>query len=126
MTFKFGKTSLKRLATCDQRLQDIANELIKVMDVSVVCGHRTEAEQNEAFAKGNSKLEFPKSKHNKMPSIAIDLAPVKNGKIDWNDRDAFLKMLKIVEDIAAAKGIKIRLGRDFKNFVDLPHVELVE
>lgn len=90
------------------------------MEITVLCGYRGEKEQNEAFAKGNSKLKFPKSKHNKKPAQAVDVAPY---PIDWNDLKRFREMCNKIELIATKLGIKIRLGRDFK-FVDMPHVEL--
>ena len=71
----FGKRSLQKLETCDPRLQEICKEAIKVMDFTVLCGHRAEDEQNRVYNEGKSKLQWPKSKHNSKPSIAIDLAP---------------------------------------------------
>lgn len=118
---KFGKKSKERLATCHQDLQDIMNDLIEVMDVSIICGHRGKEEQNKAFNEGNSKLQYPNSKHNKSPSLAVDVVPY---PIDWNNLVAFERMCGIIEGIAYKRGIKIRLGRDF-SFKDFPHIELV-
>ena len=42
---KFGKSSKKRLATCDERLQKVFNEVIKYVDCSVLEGHRSEERQ---------------------------------------------------------------------------------
>lgn len=121
MNFKYSKKSLERIAECDEKLQLIAGELIKEMDVTVLCGHRNKADQNAAYAAGKSRLKWPHGKHNAWPSHAIDIAPY---PIDWNDISKFKDMCKRVERIAKALGIKIRLGRDFKGLVDMPHVEL--
>lgn len=118
--YKYGKRSMQRLSTVHEDLQAIAHELIKHMDVSVLCGHRGEREQEAAFVAGNSKLQWPRSKHNKLPSLAIDLAPY---PIDWDDIARFNEMCDLVEAIAKDKGIKVRMGRDF-SFRDYPHVEL--
>lgn len=118
--YKYGKKSLERLATVHPDLQAIAHELIKVMDVTILCGYRGEKEQNAAFIAGNSKLQYPRSKHNKKPALAVDIAPF---PIDWKDISRFKKMCEHVEEIAKRLGIKIRLGRDF-SFKDYPHVEL--
>lgn len=118
----FGKKSLERLSTCHEDLQRIAHELIKEMDVTVLCGHRNEADQNAAFINGHSKLRYPNSKHNVLPARAMDLAPY---PIDWKDISRFMDMCKRVEAIAKRLGIKIRLGRDF-SFKDYPHIELHE
>lgn len=120
--YKYGKRSMKRLSECHEDLQEIAHELIKYMDISVLCGHRNEQEQNAAFHRGASKLMWPRSKHNKTPSLAMDLAP---WPIDWEDIARFNKMCDLVEKIAKEKGIKVRMGRDF-SFKDYPHVELSE
>lgn len=119
---KFGAKSLERLSECHPDLQKIAHELIKEMDVTVLCGHRGEKEQNAAFVNGNSKLQYPRSKHNKVPSEAMDLAPY---PVDFKDISRFVDMCKRIERIAKEQGVKIRLGRDF-SFKDYPHVELHE
>lgn len=119
----YGKTSQKRLSECDEKLQLIFNEAIKEMDISIICGARDEEAQNKAFAENKSKLQYPNSKHNKIPSQATDAAPYNKG-IDWSDIEAFNKMLDLIQKIADKHNIKIRLGRDF-SFKDYPHVELV-
>lgn len=118
----FGTKSKERLAEIDPRLQEILNEAIKIMDFTVLCGHRGEVEQNKAFAEGKSKLQFPESKHNKTPSLAVDIAPY---PIDWNDIKRFEYLCGIIEGIAHMKGIKVRMGRTF-SFKDYPHIELVD
>lgn len=127
---KFGKASIKNLSECHPHLQEILNEAIKVMDFSVIEGNRSEEEQNKLFHKGMSKLKYPESKHNELPSLAADVAPY---PIDWKDKDRFILLAGIIKGIAHAKGIKIRWGGDFNNnniisdesFLDMPHVELV-
>jgi peptidoglycan L-alanyl-D-glutamate endopeptidase CwlK len=119
----FGKLSLERLATCDPRLQDIAHAAIKRTDFSVACGYRGEQEQNEAFARGFSKLRFPESKHNIKPSKAMDLVPF---PVNWKDIDGFKWLGKIVKEEAAKLHIKIRWGGDFVKWKDYPHFELTD
>ncbi len=126
---KFSSKSLERLQTCDSRLQEICHEAVKQMDFVVICGHRGEAEQNKAFQGGFSKLKFPDSKHNKLPSLAVDIAPcvVIAGKtvIDWDNISAFKKLGGIVKQIAKEKGYQISWGGDWKSFKDYPHFEIV-
>ena len=71
----FSKTSTRRKDTCHNDLKVLADEVIKVHDCTVVCGNRDEETQNDLFEKGYSRVQFPDSRHNKFPSIAIDLAP---------------------------------------------------
>lgn len=113
---KFSQRSLKNIAQCHPDIQRIAHELIKEMDVVVICGYRGEKEQNAAFARGTSKLRFPKSKHNKTPSLAMDVCPY---PIDWEARAKFLEMRERMRKIADRLGIKVR----FISW-DLPHIEL--
>ena len=118
--YKYGKRSMQRLDTVHEDLQSICHELIKHMDVTVLCGHRGEKEQNAAFNRGASKLQWPRSKHNSMPSRAVDLAP---WPLDWDNIARFNEMCDLVEAIAKDLGVKVRMGRDF-SFRDYPHVEL--
>lgn len=127
----FSKSSKKQLETCHPILQEILNEVIKYVDFKILEGHRTEELQNLYYEQGKSKLKFPNSKHNKLPSLAVDIAP---WPIDWNDKTRFYFLAGVVKGIASAKGYKIRHGgdwdsdNDFKDqtFFDLPHFELVE
>ena len=128
---KFGKVSQERLATCDQRLQDLFNEVIKYVDCTVLCGHRDEAAQNEAVRTGKSRTRWPTSKHNSKPSMAVDAAPY---PVDWNDKHRFYYFAGFVVGVAKKMGIKVRYGGDWdsdfdlndQSFIDLPHFELVE
>lgn len=124
--FKFSKKSKERLATCKESLQVICNEAIKKFDFTVVCGYRNQVEQDIAYRNGKSKLKFPNSKHNKMPSDAVDIAPynAKLKKIDWDDINQFVLLSHIIKEIAYDNGIRIRWGGDWE-FKDWGHYELV-
>lgn len=106
-------------------------EVIKFHDCSVMCGHRSAAEQLKAFRTNRSKLMWPDSKHNKSPSIAIDVSPF---PIDWKNYKRFYYFIGIVMGIAHKMGIKIRAGHDWdmdndlddQTFNDLVHFELIE
>lgn len=122
-----GKSSKVRLATCDARLQQLVTALVAdvdagkvpgVPDITVLCGYRGEKEQNEAFRIGTSKLQYPKSKHNKVPALAVDLAPY---PLDWKNVKAFEALRKYTLDLASRMHIRIRVIS-----WDLPHFELVE
>jgi hypothetical protein len=126
---KFSKLSQERLSQCHPDLQKLFNEVVKHYDCIILCGHRGEKEQNDAFSKGFSKLKFPKSKHNKLPSMAVDVARV---PLNWNDREGFIHFAGYVTAVADQLGIKIRCGIDFdqdanyKNgFFDGPHFEII-
>ena len=128
---RFGSRSKKRLATCDDRLQDLFKEVVKHFDCSVIQGHRGKADQNKAFDEGRSKLRYPDGNHNAVPSKAVDVAPY---PIDWSDRDRFHYFGGFVLGIASQMGLKIRWGGDWdrdtqvkdNKFDDLPHFEIRE
>lgn len=117
---KFSERSELQLKTCCKELQDICNEAIKEMDFTVICGHRGEKEQNEAFERGASKLKYPNSKHNSNPSIAVDIAPY---PIKWTDKKRFIELSKIMKRIAKEKNIELVWGGDWK-MQDLVHFEI--
>jgi peptidoglycan L-alanyl-D-glutamate endopeptidase CwlK len=137
-----SKTSVDRLLTCDPRLQLVLNGAIKIVDFTVMEGHRGEAAQNDAFKRGASKLRWPDGKHNMLPSRAVDIAPVHyvSGKlkIDWNDLVAFGRLMGVVQAVAHRHGIRLRFGLDWdgdflsvnrdtdESFMDAPHVELID
>lgn len=118
----FSENSKKILKECHEDLQRIMNEVIKEIDIVVLCGHRGEEEQNEAYANGHSKAKFGQSKHNHFPALAIDVAPY---PLDWNNIESFEKMGEVVMRKADELGIKIKWGRDFKGLKDYPHFELI-
>ena len=118
---RFSKTSLARLATCHVDLQWVAHEAIREVDFVVLCGHRGEAEQREAFRTGHSKVDWPKSRHNATPSEAMDLAPY---PLDWGDRAAFCALAVVVLRVADKLGVPIVWGGSWQAFKDLPHYEL--
>ena len=131
----FGSSSMERLKTCHPDLQRIMLEAIKHIDFTVVCGHRDKEEQQAAYREGRSQLDWPHSKHNKMPSLAVDLAPYYPTKpnIRWDDHAGFIYLAGMIKGIAAVLGFKIRWGGDWdqdndqkdERFRDLPHFELV-
>ena len=124
---RFSKRSAFNLLTCHKDLQTLFNEVIKTYDCTVTCGFRNRADQEKAFAEGNTKLRFPRSKHNTSPSRAVDVVPY---PIDWNNIARFKEMAAIVK--AVAKKLKaegkithdITWGGDWKTFKDYPHWEI--
>lgn len=129
--------SLRRLATCADDLQRVVRAVAEKTPTMVVCGHRGKVEQDEAVRLGRSKTPWPRSRHNSLPSQAVDLAPLKNGAIDWNDHAGFVSFGKLVLATAADMGVHLRWGGDWdgdgktrsegdrdERFVDLPHFEL--
>ena len=126
----FSKRSQKNLDSSDPRWQEIMDVVIKTVDCSIIEGHRNEKDQNHFFDMGRSKVQWPNSKHNEFPSLAIDSVPF---PIDWNDIERMRAFAFFVKGVAAGLGYKVRLGADWdgdftnkdQTFHDLPHMELM-
>lgn len=125
--YKYSRSSRDNLGSCHHRLQELMEEVLKTYDHSVLSGHRGEIEQNGLVASGNSKLLYPHSKHNELPSKAVDVQP-------YPMRHVFdlIRFIGYVEATAHFMGMEIRLGLDWdmdrdssNNWVDAYHIEYV-
>ena len=109
---QFSKRSEDRLDTCHPLLQKLMRSVIGVVDITVLCGHRGEEEQ---------------SKHNSMPSMAVDIAPY---PIDWDDFERFETVASVVKTHwnlippEERRGWELQWGGDWSRFRDMPHWEL--
>lgn len=108
--FSLGKRSRSNLSTVHPRLQDLAHEVIKIYDIYVEEGGRGEEKQNRDYASGASHVQWPNSKHNPKPSLAVHFVP---WPIDWNDRERFYALFGIVYGIAWKLGMIIGWGGDW-------------
>ena len=123
--FRFGKKSKERLKGVDARLVSVLNELIKIMDVTIIEGVRSSERQEELLKQGLSKVKY--SKH--IEGKAVDLAPY---PIDWDDLERFYYMGGMIRGIGKELGINVRWGGDWdsdgnirdQSFNDLVHVEI--
>jgi len=130
-TNKFSEQSESRLLTCDPALQEVFVHVLEVHDCSILEGYRDAETQNEYYRTGKSKVQYPDSKHNSHPSLAVDCAPY---PIDWADTKRFYYFAGIVKGVAASLGVEIRWGGDWdsdnvlddQTFMDLVHFELVK
>ena len=126
---RFGKTSKKRLSTCDSRLQKLFNEVIKHVDCSILEGHREKDRQNKLYEEGKTKVKYPNGRHNRQPSSAVDVTPY---PVDWKDRERQTLFAGFVIGVASQMGINLRWGGDWdqdfqvvdNRFDDFPHFEL--
>lgn len=133
----FSEISKERLRTCHRDLQTLFAHVIQDYDCSVICGTRGEEAQNKAFAEGNSKLQYPDSKHNSFPSLAADVVPHEK-IIDWGKTQSahFAGYVKGKADQLFTIGTishRIRCGVDWDSdndiddttFWDAAHFEII-
>jgi peptidoglycan L-alanyl-D-glutamate endopeptidase CwlK len=140
----FAPRSRVQLATCDQRLVDLFNEVIKGTDCIVLQGARSAAEQAENVRKGVSKTQDSKHVTDESHPLAraADVAPF---PLVWPDATKqspleyaktigrFYHFAGVVQECARLMSIPIRWGGDWdrdgdftdQTFDDLDHFELV-
>lgn len=126
---KFSPISQERLATCHVLLQNLFNAVIRTYDCSILEGHRGQEDQHKYWLIGRSKVDWPNSKHNSLPSRAVDVAP---WPINWEDKLRWYHFAGFVLAKAESMGINVRWGGDWngnmkfrdQKFNDLPHWEL--
>lgn len=135
----FSERSKSNLATCDERLVRVCTRALdfNVADFTVIEGHRTLAKQRDHFAAGRSKADGVRkiSKHQHLPSLAVDLMPWPaevNGINVWHDVKRFSVLAGLIYAAAAIEGVQIVWGGDWdgdgnnadSSLDDLPHFEL--
>ena len=136
---RFSETSRTKLNTCHADLRRLFEFVVVNYDCTVVCGHRGEFEQNAAYANHFSQLKWPDSKHNALPSNAVDVVPYEKGGVDWSKLQSahFAGYVKGVADEMFRQGFishKIRCGVDWNGdndvddtkFWDGAHFELID
>ena len=128
---RFGKKSKEQLATCNEKLRRVFNEVIKTVDCSILEGHRGKDRQNALYKEGKTKVKYPNGRHNEFLSRAADVVPY---PIDWDDRERFHLFAGFVLGTAKQMGIDLRWGGDWNinwfvddnKFDDFPHFEVLE
>ena len=135
----YSLASKKKLESCHPDLQTLFFYVILGYDNTIVCGHRGQLEQEEAFVNGYSQLQWPNSKHNQYPSNAVDAVPYEKNHLDWSKLQSsnFAGYVKGIADILFRMNIishHIRCGLDWNNdndvddtkFWDGAHFEIIE
>ena len=133
---KFSPPSFTKLSTCHPDLQTLFYEVIKSFDCIILEGFRNEHDQESAFAAGNTQLHYPNGKHNKQPSIAVDVAPY---PLNWTNMKRFYWFGGYVLGIAQSMLYQgkmshaVRWGGDWdgdkniddQKLIDLVHYEII-
>ena len=128
--YSFGERSSENLRSLDPKLQALCNEVIKVMDFSIIEGHRSVQRQEALYKEGKSQLDgiTRMGKHNYYPSRAVDVLPYEQGHNSFDSSDKselmFWRLLWEFKRASKRLNIPIELGA-FWSFKDMPHIELV-
>ena len=116
--YAWSGTSTARLLTCHALLVALFQRAIKRpdlrRDLTVVYGHRSDAEQATLYAKGRTtpgpivtNAKPGTSRHNTTPSQAIDVVPLFGGKVSyqWPDYHAIAPSIKAEWSAMQAEGL---------------------
>ena len=141
----YSKSSKDKLITAHIDLQLIFNEVIKIIDNTIVFGYRDPQIQFELFKKGRTLIEGVwvvtnkrevvtncdgikiKSRHNSYPSEAVDAVPY---PIDWMDIDRMILLAECVLETASKLKEEgkithhIEWGGNWTKFKDYPHYQI--
>ena len=110
-------------------LNDVHQDLVRIVylaltfseyDFVVIEGVRSLIRQKELMKDGKSKTL--NSRH--LTGHAVDIVPLVNGVIPWQDWSAFESVSKAMKKAAYQLGISINWGGDWVSFRDGPHYEL--
>ncbi len=129
--WEWGVRSRRELRECDPRLQRIMDLALvhAPIDIKILEGHRSITDQLKYFEMNLTRVRS--SKHNKRPSLAVDIAPY---PIDWKDWKRFYLLAGVVFAVAKRLEIPIRWGGNWdrdadlndQEWYDLVHFELTE
>ncbi len=150
---QFSQKSDTKLGSCERDIQTVFREAIKIVDFSVIFGHRDVDLQQELFEKGrvlkNNAMDpkeydswkivnkrkvvtylnghTKKSNHNYQPSKAIDIIPFPFNGWDKDTEFAYLAgVIMTVADRLWREGKvekQLQWGGNWKTFKDYPHYE---
>lgn len=143
---QYSQESANKLAGCHDDLVMLFSQVIKYYDVTILYGHRTPQEQYELYKKGRETegdiVTYKdgynnKSKHNFVPSLAVDAVTY---PINWGDYKSHYYLGGLVMGIyhrLKREGLiknEIRWGGNWdrdddlhdQNFNDLFHFEIIK
>lgn len=121
MTFALSSRSEHALRGVNPDLVRVVRRAITLtaVDFVVTEGVRSKERQAELMKAGASKTL--NSRH--LTGHAVDLAPIIAGRVAW-DWPPFHELARSMKQAAAAEGVAIVWGGDWRTFKDGPHFEL--
>ena len=134
MGWSYSSRSRNKLQTCHDDLIILMMAALDdpecPCDITILEGHRGEERQNQMVAEGKSQLPWPRSRHNAMPSMAVDIAPYIDGiSWDWAHYEPLAAHIKTVwqrllMDDKVSGQYRLEWGGDWRSFRDGPHWQL--
>ena len=132
----YSTSSSDKLRESHPDLQTIFNYVIQYWDNTIVTGGRNRIEQTDKYQRGLSTVKYPYSKHNSVPSMAIDSVPYPSLYRSRENLIAYGGFVMGVASMLKAYGAvehELRWGHDWNmddnlednDFDDTGHFELI-
>lgn len=145
--FTFSKNSITRLASVNPQLAAVARRALELspVDFAVVQGNRTLEDQQKLYGKGRTAAQCVAAgvpaicarpgeakvtwtmKSNHIGGRAIDVCPMVDGQLVWDDngkRGLWPKVAAAFKQAAQELNVPIKWGGDWEKTKDRPHFEL--
>lgn len=127
--FQLSDRSLQRLEGVHPSLVACVKRAIQItnVDFMVVEGVRTLARQTELFNQRPKVTNTMRSMHliqNDGYGHAVDLAPLENGTIPWNNFSKFRTVADAMQQAANELNVKITWGGNWPTLRDGPHYQI--
>lgn len=145
--FQFSRNSEVKIATLKPELQRVVRTALRLseVDFAVVQGNRTQDEQDRLYGKGRTGTQCKSAgvpvhyarpgekqvtwtrKSNHIGGRAVDVCPVVDGALCWDDdgkRGLWERVSVAFKNAAKIEGVEIEWGGDWKKRIDRPHFEL--
>ena len=102
-------------------VKNFVNDVEKTMGIKlrIIQGYRTYAEQDALFRQRPKVTNARGGESNHNFGLAIDVAEIKNGTIDWVEQETVLSKIAPI-----GKKWGLTWGGDWNSFVDKPHFEM--
>ncbi len=132
---RWGDRSTAVRDTLDPRLAKVMDRVLsEVGDMSLISGFRGEQEQNALYVSKRSRAMYPSSKHNQLPSVAVDFQPYPLPKRKEKLWAGLAYIAGRAIEIGIEEGVALRWGGDWNRdgdltdnrFDDLFHLEIME
>lgn len=120
--YALSTRSLERLAGVHSDLVRVVVRALQLspVDFTVTEGLRTYERQKHLYQSGASQTLH--SRH--LTGHAVDIAPIVNGEVPWEDWSVWLTVSEAFKQAAAELGVDIVWGGDWASLRDGPHYEL--
>lgn len=123
-----SQRSLDALKGVHPDLVRVVKRAIEISEYDFMVVEGLRSLETQKLYKSQGKSQTLNSKHLKQSSgygHAVDLAPLENGTIDWNNTKGQFDSVSVAMKQAAKElGVKITYGGDWKNFIDKPHYQI--